>query len=109
MSMTDQEIKLLKKTGNIVFEGDAEKGLKDLLKNEQKLIVRAAYIGVIIGSDSEELHVSVKKDGRFILYFPNNIKIEEFGDGGQWKNSITGETTSLKKALKEVLKKAVDS
>lgn len=30
MSMIDQEIKLLKKTGNIVFEGDAEKCFKEL-------------------------------------------------------------------------------
>ena len=106
MSMTDQEIKLLKKTGNIVFEGDAEKSFKDLIKGEQQLIVRAAYIAVIIGSDSEEMHVSVNKAGRFILDFPQNIKIEECSDGA-WKNSITGETTSMKKALKEVLKKAM--
>ena len=106
MSMIDQEIKLLKKTGNIVFEGDAEKSFKDLIKGEQQLIVRAAYIAVIIGSDSEEMHVSVNKAGRFILDFVQNIKIEECSDGA-WKNSITGETTSLKKALKEVLKKAM--
>lgn len=103
MSMIDQEIKLLKKTGNIVFEGDAEKSFKDLIKGEQQLLVRAAYIAVIIGSDSEEMHVSVKKDSRLILDLPKNIKIEEFSDGA-WMNSITGETTSLKKALKEVLK-----
>ena len=103
MSMTDQEIKLLQKTGNIVFEGDAEKCFKKHEKNEQKLIVRAAYIAVIIGSDSEEMHVSVKEDGRLILDLPQNINIEECSDGA-WKNSITGEKTSLKKALKEVLK-----
>ena len=103
MSMTDQEIKLLKKTGNIVFEGDAEKSFKDLIKGEQQLLVRAAYVAVIIGSDSEEMHVSVKKDGRLILDLPKNIKIEECSDGA-WMNSITGETTSLKKALKVVLK-----
>lgn len=107
MSMTEQEIKLLKKTGNIVFEGDAEKCFKELSKSEQQLIVRAAYMAVIVGSDSEELHVSVKKDGRFVLLFPKKIKIEKTGDGDEWKNSITGETASLKKALKEVLKKVV--
>ena len=106
MSMTDQEIKLLKKTGNIVFEGDAEKCFKKHEKNEQKLIVRAAYIAVIIGSDSEEMHVSVGKDGLLVLSLPQKISIKETGEG-MWKNSISKETSTLKEAVKEVLKKAM--
>ena len=106
MSMTDQEIKLLQKTGNIVFEGDAEKCFKKHEKNEQKLIVRAAYIAVIIGSDSEEMHVSVGKDGLLVLSLPKKITIEETGEG-KWKSSISKETSTLKEAVKEVLKKAM--
>ncbi len=106
MSMIDQEIKLLQKTVNIVFEGDAEKSFKDLIKGEQQLIVRAAYIAVIIGSDSVEMHVSVGKDGLLVLSLPKKISIKETGEG-MWKNSISKETSTLKEAVKEVLKKAM--